>query len=154
MRFSDLLTPARISTTLRVSSKDEALEALGRLLIQESELTDATMVVQVLRDRESLASTGVGDEVAIPHGRLPNLTQLVAAIAIAPDGVDFDSIDRRPVRIFVAVLAPDRAPGDHLRVLARVSRLLRDARVRAELIGAADPARVLSILHTEEAELR
>lgn len=154
MRFSDLLTAARISTTLRVSSKDEAIEALGQLLAHDSELTDASAVVQVLRDRESLASTGVGDEVAIPHGRLPNLTQIVAAIAIAPDGVDFDSIDRKPVRIFVAVLAPDRAPGDHLRVLARVSRLLRDVRVRAELIAATDPAQVLSILLAEEAQLR
>ena len=154
MRFSDLLTPARISTTLRVSSKDEAIEALGHLLVQDSEFTDESAVIQVLRDRESLASTGVGDEVAIPHGRLPTLTQIVASIAIASDGVDFDSIDRRPVRIFVAVLAPDRAPGDHLRVLARVSRLLRDARVRAELIAAADPAQVLAILHAEEAQLR
>lgn len=154
MRFSDLLTPARISTTLRVPSKDAAIEALGELLIQESELADSSTVVQVLRDREGLASTGVGDEVAIPHGRLPSLTQIVAAIAIAPDGVDFDSIDRRPVRIFVAVLAPDRAPGDHLRVLARVSRLLRDARVRAELIAARDPVEVLDILKAEEAQLR
>lgn len=154
MRFSDLLTPARVSTTLRVASKDDAIEALGQLLVHNSELTDASAVVQVLRDRESLASTGVGDEVAIPHGRLPTLTQIVAAVAIAPDGVDFDSIDRRPVRIFVAVLAPDRAPGDHLRVLARVSRLLRDVRVRAELIAASDPARVLSILQAEEAQLR
>lgn len=154
MRFSDLLTPARISTTLRVSSKDAAIEALGALLVQESELTNSSTVVQVLRDREGLASTGVGDEVAIPHGRLPILTQIVAAIAVAPDGVDFDSIDRRPVRIFVAVLAPDRAPGDHLRVLARVSRLLRDARVRAELIAARDPVEVLGILKAEEAQLR
>lgn len=154
MRFSDLLTPGRITTTLRVSSKDDAIDALGSLLIRDSELADASTVVQVLRDRESLASTGVGDEVAIPHGRLPNLTQIVAAIAVAPDGVEFDSIDRRPVRIFVAVLAPDRAPGDHLRVLARVSRLLRDARVRAELIGARDPAHVLEILQAEEAQLR
>ncbi|MDB4931895.1 MAG: IIA-like nitrogen-regulatory protein PtsN [Myxococcaceae bacterium] len=154
MRFSDLLTPARISTTLRVPSKNDAIEALGHLLIHDSELTDASTVIQVLRDREGLASTGVGDEVAIPHGRLPTLTQIVAAIAIAPDGVEFDSIDRRPVRIFVAVLAPDRAPGDHLRVLARVSRLLRDARVRAELIAAADPAAVLAILQAEEAQLR
>ncbi len=154
MRFSDLLTPARISTTLRVSSKDEAIEALSALLIQGSGLTDASMIVQVLRDRESLASTGVGDEVAIPHGRLPTLTQIVAAIAIAPDGVDFDSIDRKPVRIFVAVLAPDRAPGDHLRVLARVSRLLRDVKVRAELIAASDASQVLAILQAEEAQLR
>ena len=98
MRFSDLLTPARISTTLRVSSKDEALEALGHLLIQDSELSDASTVIQVLRDRESLASTGVGDEVAIPHGRIAGLTRLAAAVAIVPDGVDFESIDRYAVR--------------------------------------------------------
>jgi PTS system nitrogen regulatory IIA component len=88
--------------------------------------------------------------VAIPHGRLPNLTQIIAAIAIAPDGVDFDSIDHRPVRIFVAVLAPDRAPGDHLRVLARVSRLLRDPRVRARLASATSPAALLQVVREEE----
>jgi nitrogen PTS system EIIA component len=154
MRFRDLLTPARVSTALRVASKDDALQALGELLVHGTGLTDAAMVVQVLRDREGLASTGVGDEVAIPHGRLPQLTDIVAAVAVAPEGVEFDSIDRRPVRLFVAVLAPDRAPGDHLRVLARVSRLLRDPRVRAELMAASSPTAVLSILEAEEAQLR
>ena len=137
MRFSDLLTIGRISTTLSVSSKDAALQALASLLLHDSELNDEAAVVQVLRDREGLASTGVGDEVAIPHGRLNGLSRIIAAVAIAPAGVDFDAIDHRPVRIFVAVLAPERAPGDHLRVLARVSRLLRDTRVRAALLGTA-----------------
>ncbi len=154
MRFSDLLTTGRISTTLSVSSKDAALQALASLLLHDSELNDEAAVVQVLRDREGLASTGVGDEVAIPHGRLNGLSRIIAAVAIAPAGVDFDAIDHRPVRIFVAVLAPERAPGDHLRVLARVSRLLRDTRVRAALLEAADPAAVKALLEAEEDLLR
>lgn len=150
MRLSDLLSDERVSTSLAASNKGAALDALAALLSLGPDGPDRLAVVRVLREREALASTGVGDEVAIPHGRLPGLTKVIAAVALSPDGVDFDSIDHRPVRIFVAILAPERCPGDQLRALARVSRLLRDPRVRARLASATSPAALLQVVREEE----
>ncbi len=150
MRLSDLLSDERVSTSLAATNKGAALDALATLLTQGPEAPERLAVVRVLREREALASTGVGDEVAIPHGRLPGLTRVIAAVALSPEGVEIDSIDRRPVRIFVAILAPERCPGDQLRALARVSRLLRDPRVRARIIAAESPAALLQIVREEE----
>lgn len=153
MRLSDLLNESRVSTSLKATSKDEALAVLASLLATCRDTPDPNSIVRVLRDRESLASTGVGDEVAIPHGRLPGITRVVAALALAPDGVDFDSIDGKPVKIFVAILAPERCPGDQLRALARVSKLLRDRRVRGRLVECASVADVMAVVADEETAL-
>ncbi len=153
MRLSDLLTEQRVHTSLNVSDKGSALDAVAALLANGAEGQDATSIAKVLREREALLSTGVGDEVAIPHGRLPRLTRVIAALALVPAGVDFNSIDHRPVRIFVGVLAPERHPGDQLRALARVSKLLRDARVRGRILEASSPADLLRVVREEEAQL-
>jgi len=150
MRLSDLLSDERVSTSLAATNKGATLDALALLLSHGPEAPDRHAVVKVLREREALASTGVGDEVAIPHGRLPGLTRVIAAVALSPGGVDFDAIDRHPVRIFVAILAPERCPGDQLRALARVSRLLRDPRVRARFLAAESPAELLQVVREEE----
>lgn len=149
MRLSDLLTADRIDTALDVRDKPSAIEALARLLSSGADGSSAESIARVLRDRETLASTGVGDEVAIPHGKLAGLRQLVAAIALAPSGVDFESIDGKPVRIFVAILSPDRAASDHLRALARCSKLLRDPRIRERLLTARTPDDVLAVVREE-----
>jgi PTS system nitrogen regulatory IIA component len=81
---------------------------------------------------------------------VPGLGRIIAALAVAPAGVEFEAIDHRPVKIFVAILAPDRAPGDQLRALARVSKLLRDRRVREQLVASASPADLLRFVADEE----
>jgi PTS system nitrogen regulatory IIA component len=149
MRFSDLLAPDRIDPALRAGDKAAALEALAVLLARGTDGVSAAVISRVLHDREQLASTGVGDEVAIPHGKLAGLKNIVAAMALAPTGVDFDSIDKRPVRILVAILAPERSQSDHLRALARCSKLLRDARVREKLIAATSAEAVMDIMRDE-----
>jgi len=150
MRLSDLLAEDRVSTSLSAPAKDVAIDALAALLARGAEGLNAATIARVLRDREVLASTGVGDEVAIPHGRVPGLGRIIAALAVAPAGVEFEAIDHRPVKIFVAILAPDRAPGDQLRALARVSKLLRDRRVREQLVASASPADLLRFVADEE----
>lgn len=153
MRLSELLTEQRVTTTLRATTKDAALEALAALLVAGQPTLDRASVLRVLRDREGLASTGVGDEVAIPHGRIVGASGLLAAVALSPSGVEFDSIDHRPVKIFVAILAPDNRPKDQLSALARVSKLLRDGRVRARLMQADSPAALLAAVRDEESLL-
>lgn len=153
MRLSDLLAADRIQPSLVVSSKAAALDALAALLVRGAEGARVEDVARVLRERETLASTGVGDEVAIPHGKLPGLKQIVTAIALVPGGVDFEAIDGKPVKILVAILAPQGSASDHLRALARCSKLLRDARVRDELMHAGTAARVLEIVQRESAAI-
>lgn len=138
MRLIDILSEELVTTQLSASSKDEALRALAQLFAEHDPALDADAVYAVLLDRERLASTGVGSSVAIPHGRLSSIEALRAAMAISAEGIPFDSIDGAPVRIIIGVLAPQHHTGDHLRVLARISRLLRNADVRQGLLQAPD----------------
>jgi PTS system nitrogen regulatory IIA component len=149
MRLCDLLAPDRIDPALQAADKPAVLEALASLLARGTDGVPAEQIARVLREREALASTGVGDEVAIPHGKIAGLQRVVAAMALAPAGVEFESIDRRPVKIFVAILAPERSASDHLRALARCSKLLRDARIRARLIAARSVDEVLGIVRED-----
>lgn len=152
MRLAELLTVDRIDTDLAVHDKDGALRAMARLLAaglypSGSEAPpSADDVYRVLAEREAIASTGVGDGVAIPHGRLPGVTRFVGALGIHRRGVAFDAVDGRPASILFALIGPDRAAGEHLKCLARISRILRDDGVRARLREASDPARALAIV--------
>jgi nitrogen PTS system EIIA component len=136
MRLTDILTESRVTTELTATTKQAALSTVAQLFTLDDGSLDAPAVYEVLSERERLASTGIGSGVAIPHGRLASLDRLRAAVAISPNGIPFEAIDGAPVRIVVGVLAPQHHTGDHLRVLARVSRLLRNKDVRESLLAA------------------
>lgn len=152
MRLAELLTADRIDTRLTVPDKDAALRAMSRLIAlglypsAGGEAPTADDVYRVLAEREAVASTGVGDGVAIPHGRLPGVTRFVGALGIQRGGVAFDAIDGQPAQILFALIGPDRAAGEHLKCLARISRALRDDAVRAKLRDASDPGSALAIV--------
>jgi len=150
MRLADLVTEDRVLTRLDAASKEEALAAVAALFDGVEGLRGED-VRGVLEERERLASTGVGSGVAIPHGRIPQLQQLLAAVAISPKGIPFDAIDGQAVHILVVVLAPQRHTGDHLKVLARVSRMLRSKEVRQRLVSAPNAAGALQLLREEDA---
>lgn len=151
MRLMDLVSAESIEPGLRATDKHSVLEALGALLAKVTPSVSAQTITRVLEEREALASTGVGDEVAIPHGRLAGLDRVVAAIALSQKGVEFDAIDRRPVRIFVAILAPEKDTTGHLKALVRFSRLLRDGRIRERLLTERDADALLAMLERESA---
>ncbi len=115
---------------------------------------DKDEIERVLLDRERLQSTGIGEGVAIPHGALPELSSQVAALVIVPEGVEFSAIDERKVTIIFGVIGPKRATGEHLKTLARVSRLLRNQAFRDHLVGAESPRAAFDLIATEEAEPR
>ena len=146
MRLTDILNEERVTTQLTAVSKDDALHALARLFTLDDAGLDEVAVYDVLSERERLASTGIGSGVAIPHGRIATLDRLRAAVAISPEGIPFDAIDGGAVRIVVGVLAPQHHTGDHLRVLARVSRLLRNKDVREALLAADGPQAAFEII--------
>lgn len=154
VRLADILTLDRVTVRLHAGDKPYALRALAGLFVasQSGVSVDPDAIVQVLEEREALASTGVGSGVAIPHGRLAGVEELVAAVGISKPGVEFDAIDGRPAHILVGVLAPLRQTGAHLKALARFSRLLRHDGVRARLIDAADDETAFAIILDEDGQ--
>jgi PTS system nitrogen regulatory IIA component len=131
-----------------VRTKSEALRRLALLLAPAAGLVEDD-VERVLAEREKLQSTGVGGGVAIPHGSIDGLEQQFGAVLLCPNGIDFDAIDGAPVSILFAVIGPKRAAGEHLKTLARVSRLLRDDEFRRRLLTAPSGRAAYDIIAAE-----
>lgn len=135
MTITDILARERVLPRLSGSTKAEVLEELATLLDGDVPGVGIPAIVDVLRERERLNSTAIGDGIAIPHGRVPNIDNVVAGFARSAGGVDFDSVDRKPTHLFFVLLAPDDAAALHLKALARISRLLKDQDFRQRLVG-------------------
>ena len=142
----ELLHPDRVRVRVDVADKQSALLEVAFLLTLPEARVNPESVYEVLLQRERLASTGVGSGVAIPHGRCEDFGELRAAVAVCPNGVDFDAVDGLPVRIIVGIVGPRTMPQKHLAALAGVSRVLRDETKRAALLGAADDPDAYRIL--------
>ncbi len=152
MEINDLLPPEAVTADLKVTSKKQALQDLAKRAAEISGLHERT-VFDVLMERERLGTTGVGNGIAIPHGKLPNLDRLYGFFARLGQPIDFQSIDERPVDLIFVLLAPESAGADHLKALARISRLLRDQGVCDKLRGT-DSAEALFAILTESEEDR
>ncbi len=152
MEIADLLSPESVISDLKVTSKKQALQELARRGAELIEVKERA-VFDVLQEREKLGTTGVGSGIAIPHGKLPSIDRLHGLFARLEKPVDFDSIDERPVDLIFLLLAPEAAGTDHLKALARVSRLLRDDGVCEKLRGS-DNKEALYALLTEQTATR
>ena len=150
MNIADLITPQSVIASFRVSSKKQALQELAKKaasLVGQPE----KLVFDVLSERERLGTTGVGLGIAIPHGKLPGLERMTGLFARLDKPVDFEAIDNQPVDLVFLMLAPEDAGADHLKALARVSRLLRDRAVCAKLRGTDDADALYALLTDERA---
>ncbi|MCU0660994.1 MAG: PTS sugar transporter subunit IIA [Myxococcota bacterium] len=152
MKLANLTEPSLITTDLKSSGKNDVLAELGALLSSKVAI-DSKIVTRILVERERLATTGIGEGVAIPHGKLDGLEGMVAAIGLSRTGILFDAVDGAPVHIFVALLAPSSGGGDHLKALGRLSKLLKSPEVRARLVAERSPLRVYHALVEEDARL-
>jgi PTS system nitrogen regulatory IIA component len=154
MRLTDLLTSDRVAIRHNDSrpslDKGGVVRVLAELLATGA-LVDEAEVERVLVEREQLQSTGIGEGVAIPHGALAQLENQYASLLIVPEGVDFAAIDGQTVQILFAVIGPKRATGEHLKTLARVSRLLRNKAFRDQLVAAPSAKEAYDLIATEEA---
>ena len=135
MEIADLITPESVILGLRATSKKQVLQALSQRAASLTGLHERA-IFDVLLEREKLGTTGVGAGVAIPHGRLGGLDALVGVFAILEKPIDFEAIDERSVDLIFMLLAPEAAGADHLKALARISRLLRDEAICAKLRGS------------------
>jgi len=138
--LADLLHPERVQIGLVLSDKEAALRAVAALLTMPEGAVNEEIVYDFLFERERLASTGIGSAVAIPHGRYDGFEELRAAVAVCPAGVDFEAVDRLPVKILVGIVGPKSMPQKHLAALAGVSRVLRSEEKRSALLAAPDAA--------------
>jgi PTS system nitrogen regulatory IIA component len=145
MEITDLITPECVVPNLRVGSKKQALQELAKVAAEVTGQNERA-VFDVLLERERLGTTGVGNGIAIPHGKLPSLPGLRGIFARLDEPVDFDSIDDAPVDLIFLLLAPESAGADHLKALARVSRLLRDRGICEKLRGTTDAEALYTLL--------
>lgn len=152
MEIADMLSPEGVIPALRVTSKKQALQELARRAAEVVGQPERA-IFEVLVERERLGTTGVGNGIAIPHGKLANLDRLHALFARLETPVDFDAIDEQPVDLVCVLLAPEQAGADHLKALARVSRLLRDRSVCEKLRGSDSRDAIYALL-TESANSR
>lgn len=146
MKLFDPVSPAAVLTDLRGETKDEALRELSEAAARLVPTVSADDVMGILQDRERLGSTGIGEGAAIPHGKVAGLDRLVTVFARSKAGVQFQSLDGKPTHLFFLVLAPEHSAGLHLKALARISRLLKDARFRASLSEALDAVALIGLL--------
>lgn len=145
MEIEDLITPAGVIPKLRATGKKHTLQELAKRAADVTGLHERA-IFDVLLERERLGSTGVGNGIAIPHGKLAELQKLHGVFARLDSPIDFDSVDDQPVDLVFLLLAPEAAGADHLKALARVSRLLRDRAVCEKLRGANSADAIYALL--------
>jgi nitrogen PTS system EIIA component len=145
MEIEDLITPARVMPRLKATSKKHVLQELAKRAAELTGLHERA-IFDVLLERERLGTTGVGNGIAIPHGKLPEIKELFGLFARLEDPVDFDAIDEQPVDLVFLLLAPEGAGADHLKALARIARLLRDQDVAKKLRASRDAQAIYSVL--------
>lgn len=145
MEIEDLLSAECVLADFRASSKKQAIQSLAKTLASYKGLDEREVFANVL-DREKLGSTGVGKGVAIPHARASGLEQIVGLFARLSTPIDFDSVDEQPVDLVFMLLAPEESSTEHLKALAKVSRLLRDEAMCTKLRMTSDAGALYAML--------
>jgi mannitol/fructose-specific phosphotransferase system IIA component (Ntr-type) len=148
-KLSDLLTPATIHMDLRGLTKQAIIDELIDILDRAGSLTDKAAVRQSIIEREAKLSTGLGEGVAVPHGKTPGVAHLVAAFGIKRDGIHFDAVDGQPVKLFFMLVSPESVSGPHVKALAQIAKFLRTHQSKEKLLSAKTPEDVHKIFASE-----
>ena len=145
MDLAELIAPEAVYPSLKAKTKKQALQDIAQRAAVLTGL-DAREIFDTLMQRERLGSTGVGRGIAIPHGRMAGLTRIVSVFARLDEPIDFEALDNEPVDLIFLLLAPEQAGADHLKALARISRLLREPSTIERLRSSRDRAAIYSVL--------
>jgi nitrogen PTS system EIIA component len=148
MALTDLVVPQAVVSSLRVNNKKQALQELAARAARTCGRSERE-VLEVLMQRERLGSTGIGNGIAIPHGKLARLERLFGVFARLERPIDFEALDGQPVDLVFLLLAPEGAGADHLKALARIARLLRDSEVAQKLRESRDAEALYAVLATD-----
>ncbi|MHC5061655.1 MAG: PTS sugar transporter subunit IIA [Planctomycetota bacterium] len=150
MILTQILQPTCVKAPLEGKDKDSVITELVDVLAENNLLVDRDTVLEAVLVREQTRSTGIGSGIAIPHGKCSGVAELVMAMGIAPEPVNFDSIDQKPVSIVILLASPNDRTGPHIQALARISRLMLDDEFRTKLETAASPEEVYQLISTRE----
>jgi len=150
MILTQILQPTCIKAPLDGKDKDSVITELVDLLAGNNLLLDRDVVLEAVFARERTRSTGIGSGIAIPHGKCNGVDDLVMAVGIADEPVNFDSIDQKPVSIVILLASPADRTGPHIQALARISRLMLDDEFKTKLENATSPEEVYQLISTKE----
>jgi PTS system nitrogen regulatory IIA component len=150
MKIMDYLDEEWVIADLQGTDKASILKELSSVLVKPCKATSGEELLQVLLDREKLGSTGIGEGIAIPHGRLKKLKKFFISFGRSASGVDFDSIDRKPSHLFFLVMAPENSAVDNLKLLSRIVTLLKEPSFKKRLIEAPSRKELFQIISEED----
>ena len=148
-KLSELLTPSAISLDLKGQTKQEIIDELIDILDRAGYLTDKAAVREAVIEREAKLSTGLGEGVAVPHGKTAGVERLVAAFGIKRDGIHFDAADGQPAKLFFMLVSPQSVTGPHVKALAQIARFLRSGRNKEKLLSAGTAEEIHKIFAVE-----
>jgi PTS system nitrogen regulatory IIA component len=146
MQITDIFRKEFIIEELKSKNKRDILGELSRIFLKVNERFNAETMVNVLLEREKLGSTGIGDGIAIPHGKMSGLNDLIISFGRSKDGIDFNAMDGKPVHLFFLLMAPENSAGQHLKILAKLSRMLKDTNFRKKLMSAKSKDELYKII--------
>jgi fructose-specific phosphotransferase system IIA component len=150
MKLKDILSEDRIKIPLENTGKEKIIEEMVELIDKSRKVRNKSQILKAVLDREAVMSTGVGDEVAIPHGKADGIEDIVAALGITKEPVDFKSLDKKPVKLIWLLVGPQDKTGPHLKALSRISRLMHKKDFRERLIKSKTPKEMIDAIVSEE----
>ena len=150
MTLLDILSADSTLVDLRGETKEDIIAELVDTLAVGDAISDRDKVLQAVLEREKIMSTGIGDGIAIPHGKSDAVEKLVAALGTQRRGVDFEALDGEPAYVFFLLVSPANVSGPHIKALARISRLLKNDDFKKKLIAAETAAKIIESIETEE----
>ena len=152
MKITDILKKEFIIENLVSVDKSSVLEELSYFLKSKGLVPEKENLLNALMEREKLGSTGIGENVAIPHAKSSEIDQIITIFGRSIKGIEFDSLDKKPVHFIYLVLAPAKSSGQHLKVLARISRLLKNKSLREAIMNASETDQIYSIIADEDSK--
>lgn len=150
--MTEILEPKCVKVPLEAKDKKSAITELVDLLSSNGQLMNRDAVLEVVMLREQMRSTGIGSGIAIPHGKCNSVKELVMAIGIADEPIDFESVDDKPVKIIILLVSPSDRTGPHIQALARISRLMLDEEFKQMLEGASSAEEAYELVSSKESE--
>ena len=152
MKISDILKKEHIIKELNSCDKKNVLDELSSFLEDKGEITSKENLLVALIEREKLGSTGIGENVAIPHAKISEIDNIITVFGRSKNGVEFESLDQKPVNFIFLVMAPENSTGQHLKVLARISRLFKNPSLRESVLRTNEAGQIYSILVDEDSK--
>jgi len=152
MKISDILKKEHIIKELNSCDKKNVLDELSSFLEDEGEITNKESLLAALIEREKLGSTGIGENVAIPHAKISEIDKIITVFGRSKNGVEFESLDQKPVNFIFLVIAPENSTSQHLKALARISRLFKNPSLRESVLRTNEADQIYSILVDEDSK--